>query len=190
MKDLRCCVQLLLSTPGIDANLVEKEGRTPLNLARDYEVLTMLQKYTTSCEDFPVHTYGKVIMCGDSGAGKTSLTKVRHIWCIDIITVYRVIADTVWNQGLLTLHGLETRIQRTYKTFSPCSFRLVPRPRRKTKPSLPFKEVCTCCTKLLWDLYVQICNNSVLCTVCTVCTLFAPIEIIIWHVAPLCAHAG
>eukprot|EP00731_Ephydatia_muelleri_P000477 Em0001g477a len=39
----------------------------------------MLQKYTTSCEDFPVHTYGKVIMCGDSGAGKSTLTEVLKL---------------------------------------------------------------------------------------------------------------
>eukprot|EP00731_Ephydatia_muelleri_P001596 Em0001g1596a len=63
---------------GIDANLVNRRGLTPLKLARGYEVLTMLRKYTTSCEDFPVHTYGKVIMCGDSGAGKSTLTEVRH----------------------------------------------------------------------------------------------------------------
>ncbi|KAL5510296.1 hypothetical protein EMCRGX_G005822 [Ephydatia muelleri] len=69
------CVRLLLSTPGIDANLVDHKGNTPLKLSGGYEVLTMLQKYTTSCEDFPVHTYGKVIMCGDSGAGKSTLTE-------------------------------------------------------------------------------------------------------------------
>ena len=74
----RGCVRLLLSTPGINANLENKYHYTPLKLATDYEVLTLLQKYTTSCEDFPVHTYGKVIMCGDSGAGKTTLTEVRH----------------------------------------------------------------------------------------------------------------
>ena len=86
------CVRLLLSTPGIDANLVNHRGNTPLKLATDYEVLTMLRKYTTSCEDFPVHTYGKVIMCGDSGAGKSTLTEVRHTWCIDVIT------DTLLNK--------------------------------------------------------------------------------------------
>eukprot|EP00731_Ephydatia_muelleri_P000697 Em0001g697a len=69
------CVRLLLSTIGIDANLVNHTGKTPLKLATSYEVLTLLKKYTTSCEDFPVHTYGKVIMCGDSGAGKTTLTE-------------------------------------------------------------------------------------------------------------------
>ena len=72
------CVRLLLSAPGIDANLVNHRGDTPLKLATWYDVLTLLKKYTTSCEDFPVHTYGKVIMCGDSGAGKSTLTEVRH----------------------------------------------------------------------------------------------------------------
>ena len=92
------CVRLLLSTPGIDANLVDHRGNTPLKLATGYEVLTMLQKYTTSCEDFPVHTYGKVILCGDSGAGKSTLTEVRHTWCIDVFTMYSVITDTVLNK--------------------------------------------------------------------------------------------
>ena len=72
------CVRLLLSVPGIDANLVNHRGKTPLKLATSYAVLTLLTKYTTSCEDSPVHTYGKVIMCGDSGAGKSTLTEVRH----------------------------------------------------------------------------------------------------------------
>ena len=36
------------------------------------------------------------------------------------------------NQGLLTLHGLETRVEITYKILSPSSFRLVPRPSDKT----------------------------------------------------------
>ena len=73
------CVRLLLSTPGIDVNLKNKRDQTPLQVARDDNVLLMLQKYTTSCEAFPVHTFGKVIMCGDSGAGKSTLTKVRHL---------------------------------------------------------------------------------------------------------------
>ena len=97
-RDDEKCVRLLLSVPGIDANLVNHRGQTPLKLAAGYKVLTMLKKYTTSCEDFPVHTYGKVIMCGDSGAGKSTLTEVRHTWCIDIFTVYSVISDTLLNK--------------------------------------------------------------------------------------------
>eukprot|EP00731_Ephydatia_muelleri_P000664 Em0001g664a len=75
------CVRLLLSTPGIDANLVNHRGETPLMLATTYEVLTLLHKYTTSCEAFPVHTYGKVIMCGDSGVGKSTLTEAIILHC-------------------------------------------------------------------------------------------------------------
>ena len=92
-----------------------------MKLASGYEVLTMLKKYTTSCEDFPVHTYGKVIMCGDSGAGKSTLTEVRHTWCIDIFTVYSVITDTLFKrtshrESMLYIEirgggGTETRFQ-------------------------------------------------------------------------------
>ena len=71
------CVRLLLSTPGIIANPVNKRGITPLKMATSYDILKILEKYTTSCDDFPVHTHGKVIMCGDSGAGKSTLTEVR-----------------------------------------------------------------------------------------------------------------
>ena len=69
-------VKLLLHTPGIIVNCVNCHGQTPLKLAHTYGTLTMLQQYTTSCEDFPIHTYGKVIMCGNSGAGKSTLTEV------------------------------------------------------------------------------------------------------------------
>ena len=83
------------------------------------------------------------------------------------------------------MHGLETRIELTYKILSLYMswFRLVTRPRDKTKPSLAFEEVCTCCTKLLCVSYVQICNNSVLCTVFT---LFVPIQIYLARGASVC----
>ena len=121
---------------------------------------------------------------------------------------FKALHQPMFAQGLLTLHGLETRIELTYKILSLSWFRLVPRPRDKTKPSLAFKEVYTCCTKLLCVFYVQICNNSAvlpcllrfkslfgtgcLCVLVSFCmysvfTLFAPIQIIIQHVVPLCA---
>ena len=83
------CVRRLLSAPGINANLENGRGETPLNLATEYVVLTLLQKYTNCYKDFPVHTYGKVIMCGDSGAGKTTLTEARHTTCcMDVYIIY------------------------------------------------------------------------------------------------------
>ena len=69
-------VKALLATPGIDVNIQDYNGRIPLKLATKYEVLTMLQKYTTSCEDYPIHSFGKVILCGDTGSGKSTLAQV------------------------------------------------------------------------------------------------------------------
>ena len=51
---------------------------TPLMMATKYDVITLLQKYSTCYEDYPVHTFNKVILCGDAGAGKSSLAKVSR----------------------------------------------------------------------------------------------------------------
>ena len=67
------CVKKLLLAPGIDVNIKDRYGRTPVMLASgDYEMLTLLR----SCSEFPVHTFSKVILCGNSGAGKSTLAQV------------------------------------------------------------------------------------------------------------------
>ena len=74
------CANLLLSIPGIEVNKQNTQHKTPLMMATNYGVLTTLQKYTTSCEDFPVHRFSKVILCGNTGAGKTTLAQVRILY--------------------------------------------------------------------------------------------------------------
>ena len=81
------CVNLLLSTPGIEVNIQNSFHQTPLMQATGYGVLTTLQKYTTSCEDFPVHNFAKVILCGNTGAGKTTLAQVREVHHHDVTLV-------------------------------------------------------------------------------------------------------
>ena len=78
-------VQLLLSVPGIDVNIKDARNRTPVMHAHDYRILALLKKYTKSCDDFPVHTVTKVVLCGNTGAGKSTLAQVRIIdfKCID-----------------------------------------------------------------------------------------------------------
>ena len=73
------CVKYLLSTPGISVNTKNKRQQTPLMVATKYDVITSLQKYSTCYEDYPVHTFNKVILCGDTGAGKSSLAKVLRL---------------------------------------------------------------------------------------------------------------
>ena len=74
------CVKALLSTPGIDVNIKASNGLIPLMMSATYEVITMLQKYTTSCEDYPIHSFGKVILCGDTGSGKSTLAQVINMF--------------------------------------------------------------------------------------------------------------
>ena len=70
------CVKHLISTPGIVVNTKNQKQQTPLMVATNYDVITSLRKYSTSYEDYPLHTFNKVILCGDTGVGKSSLAKV------------------------------------------------------------------------------------------------------------------
>ena len=72
-------INLLAIYMTYDALFPLQFGHTPLMMARKYDVITLLQKYSTCYEDYPVHTFSKVILCGDTGAGKSSLAKVQWI---------------------------------------------------------------------------------------------------------------
>ena len=72
-------VQLLLSVPGIDVNIKDANKETPVMCTQDYRILALLKKYTKSCDNFPVHTVTKVVLCGNTGAGKSTLAQVRII---------------------------------------------------------------------------------------------------------------
>ena len=86
------CVQQLLSAPGIDVNVKNGHGETAVMIAKDYHVLVLLKKYSKICDDFPIHTVGKVVLCGNTGAGKSTLTKVLSILLLQFI--YRVLMST------------------------------------------------------------------------------------------------
>ena len=73
-------VQHLLSLPGINVNIKNVNNQTPIMLAQDYRVLRLLEKYMKCCDDFPVHTITKVVLCGNTGAGKSTLAQVRSIF--------------------------------------------------------------------------------------------------------------
>ena len=81
MKGNTTCVERLLFTRGVDVNVNIRNvnQQTALMMATVYDVMMLLQKYTTCHEDYPLHNYSKVILCGDTGAGKSSLAKVNWI---------------------------------------------------------------------------------------------------------------
>ena len=72
-RDHTACVKKLLLAPGINVKIKNRFGETPEMLASgNYEILKLLR----SCSEFPVHTFSKVILCGNSGTGKSTLAKV------------------------------------------------------------------------------------------------------------------
>ena len=68
-----------MPVPGIDVSIEDVNNRTPVMRAGDYRILALLKKYTKSCDDFPVHTVTKVVLCGNTGAGKSTLAQVSMI---------------------------------------------------------------------------------------------------------------
>ena len=67
------CVKKLLLVPGIDVKIKNIFGETPEMLASgNNEILKLLR----SCSEFPVHTFSKVILCGNGEAGKSTLAQV------------------------------------------------------------------------------------------------------------------
>ena len=76
-KDQFSCVRTLLFHPGIDVNLKNNEGRTAMKDA-GYERLRVFNQVLKTCSDFPADSYGKVVLCGNTGAGKSTLTQVKY----------------------------------------------------------------------------------------------------------------
>ena len=72
--DKASCVRALLSHPGIDINIKNGERQTAMMVA-GYTSLGVF-KEMKACKDFPVDSYGKIVLCGSSGAGKSTMTQV------------------------------------------------------------------------------------------------------------------
>ena len=68
-------VQYLLSTGRVNLLAKNKDGYTALYYASgNYEIIKLIQTFEECRTAFPVHTFTKLILTGDSGAGKTAIT--------------------------------------------------------------------------------------------------------------------
>ena len=97
-------VKYLLSTTGVQVNIKNKKQQTPLMVATTYDVITLLQKYASCYEEYPVHNFSKVILCGDTGAGKSSLAKVKRIKFAVFSSAYETLSCKIEFLGLLFYH--------------------------------------------------------------------------------------
>ena len=73
-------VQLLLQDRRVDALSIDKFGKSPADYVHfsnnSYQLLKLFKPLLKSREDFPIHLFTKVVLTGNSGAGKSSLAKV------------------------------------------------------------------------------------------------------------------
>ena len=70
-------VQYLLSTGRVNPQTKTKDGYTALSLAStNYDVIKLFEPFEECRTAFPVHTFTKLILTGDSGAGKTTITEL------------------------------------------------------------------------------------------------------------------
>ena len=69
-------VQYLLSTGRVNPLTKTKSGNTALSIASDYDIIKLFQPFEECRTAFPVHTFTKLILTGDSGAGKTTITEL------------------------------------------------------------------------------------------------------------------
>ena len=73
-------VQFLMQDRRVDALSVDKFGRTPVNCAElsdnSYQLLKLFKPLLNSRKDYPIHSFAKVVLTGNSGAGKSSLANV------------------------------------------------------------------------------------------------------------------
>ena len=96
-------VQYLLSTGRVNPLTKNKTGLTALSKASDYDVIKLFEPFEECRTAFPVHTFTKLILTGDSGAGKTTITEL--IVCLASSTAVECVADVQrYTAGIVPHH--------------------------------------------------------------------------------------
>ena len=96
-------VQYLLSTGRVNPLTKDKDGTTALYYASDYDIIKLFEPFEECRTAFPVHTFTKLILTGDSGAGKTTITEL--IVCLASSTAVECVADVQrYTAGIVPHH--------------------------------------------------------------------------------------
>ena len=101
-------VQYLLSTGRVNPLTKDKDGRTALSCASGkYDIIKLFEPFEECRTAFPVHTFTKLILTGDSGAGKTTITEL--IVCLASSTAVECVADVQRYTAGIVPHHIQSK---------------------------------------------------------------------------------
>ena len=97
-------VQYLLSTGQANPLTKDKDNHTALSYANGkHDIIELFQPFEECTAAFPVHTFTKLILTGDSGAGKTTITEL--IVRLASSTAVECVADVqCYTAGIVPYH--------------------------------------------------------------------------------------
>ena len=103
-------VKYLLSTGRVNPLAENKTGRTAMYYAKSFEIIKLFQPFEECRTAYPVHTFTKLILTGDSGAGKTSLTELIVRLATQRSTARECVADVQCFTAGIVPHHIQSKL--------------------------------------------------------------------------------
>ena len=105
-------VQYLLSTGRVNPLAKDKYGHTAMQYTYTYsfEIITLFEPFVECSTAYPVHTFTKLILTGDSGAGKTSLTELIVRLAARSSTAIECVADVQCFTAGIVPHHIQSEL--------------------------------------------------------------------------------
>ena len=109
-------VQYLLSTGRVNPLTKDKLGDTALSLAScNYDIIKLFEPFEECRTAFPVHTFTKLILTGDSGAGKTTTTEL--IVRLASSTAVECVADVQRYTAGIVPHHIQSKLLGNFVVY-------------------------------------------------------------------------
>ena len=103
-------VQYLLSTGKVNPLAENRSGCTAMYYAKNFEIIKLFQPFEECRTAYPVHTFTKLILTGDSGAGKTSLTELIVRLATHSSTAIECVADVQCFTAGIVPHHIQSEL--------------------------------------------------------------------------------
>ena len=110
-------VQYLLSTGQINLLAKDKSGRTAMQYTNNFDITKLFEPFVECSTAYPVHTFTKLILTGDSGAGKTSLTELIVRLATHSSTAIECVADVQCFTAGIVPHHIQSELLGNFVVY-------------------------------------------------------------------------